>query len=323
MTIEDKIENFRALLNNSYTAQQKENLIISREILTGNDFDLRELNEIICPRLVKEGILRRQPSFLINPDNIEEKIDVGAFEKIRDIENRIRAISKTRTNDKIHEEINQDAINGLEEQKQSYITRIPSYEFVVNKNNLTKRKHVSATVDDPLWNIPADTRWEDITIKFQDGEKVEILVRNKHLANATYKEFRLGKNKPNKQWRLLHLLATIYAAQEQFAKSQSIPATIDDLANSLLGRVNQEAKINIHTVKKNLSSQLAQNFGIAYDDPFEDYNQWGYYKAKFNVVPEPELRRENVYEVGGRLNENRVSTFDEEDDDFKDYKDLT
>ncbi|MEK9207207.1 MAG: hypothetical protein AAB922_01915 [Patescibacteria group bacterium] len=142
MTIEEKIDNFRALLKYTYQAQQKENLIISSEILANNGFDLRELDEFICPSLAKGGVLRQRPSFLINSDLIEERIDHNSMGKIRDIESRIKALARTKTNDKIVEEINLDAINRLEEEKKSYIKQIPSYEFIINANEITKEARV-------------------------------------------------------------------------------------------------------------------------------------------------------------------------------------
>lgn len=72
MTIDEKIENFRALLYRVYQAQKTERLIISSEILTSNGFNLRELEEYICPSLHTEGILRERQNFLRIPDKEEE-----------------------------------------------------------------------------------------------------------------------------------------------------------------------------------------------------------------------------------------------------------
>lgn len=286
MTIDEKIENFRSLLRHSYQAQKKERFLIDSEIIVkSNEFNLRELKDVICQSLVNDGSLREQPSFLSVPSREEEL----TLESLGDNKYAIKS--------------------GF------------GYEFVVNKNKLAKRQ-LSDASNNPLWDIPVDTQWEDVTIKFKDAEKVEILIRNKHLAHSGFKEMRFGKNKPDKHWTLLHLLAVIYAATEQMKVSHSVSASVEDLAYSLCGgRIDEKAKSNVHTIKKNLSAQLNQIFGMDYQDPFEDYSQWGYYKSKFKLEPESELRRENVYEVGGKFNENTLHNMgdaenNENDDDY-------
>ena len=141
MTIKEKIDNFRELLKHSYQAQKKENLVISLEILKSNGLDIRELKDVICPSLVAEGILRQQPSFLINSDHTEERLREDAFEKINEIEKIKRSIARTRATDKIQEEINLDAIGRLDDMAKSYIEQVPSYEFTVNKDTLNKNSN--------------------------------------------------------------------------------------------------------------------------------------------------------------------------------------
>lgn len=289
MTIPEKIENFRSLLWHSYQAQKKERILIDSEIIEkSNEFNLRELKDVICQSLVDDGSLKEHPSFLRVP-NQEEKL---MLESIRDNKHTIKSAF--------------------------------GYEFVVNKNKLRKNKPLKNGVIEPLWNLPPGTRWEDISIKFQDTEKVEILIKNKHLAYSGFKEMQFGKNKPDKRWTLLHLLAVIYATNEQMKKDHNVSASVEDLVYPLCdGRIDQKAKMNVHTTKKSLSSQLGQIFGIGYEYPFEDYNQCGYYKSKFKLEPEPELRRENIYEVGGKLNENRSYTLDDESDNFDEENNLS
>ena len=57
MNIEEKTKNFLELLKSCFIAQG-EKIEISGVILKVNDLNLRELREIICPRLEKEGILK-------------------------------------------------------------------------------------------------------------------------------------------------------------------------------------------------------------------------------------------------------------------------
>lgn len=317
MKIEEKIDNFCALLRHSYQAQQNENLVVSLEIIKNNNFDLNELDQIICPSLVSEGALRAQPSFLISPGLVEKALGEGALKEMEEISNELREVQLTYARSSSNEkEFILSKIVELENRLRPYIF----YKFVVNKNKLKTNKSMKGVAEKPVWEIPENTKWENVTIKFNDEEKVEICIKNKHIAFSDFKEMKLGKRKPDKRWQLLQLLATIYATNKQRKEAQDVPATIDDLAYSLLKRVDQRAKMNVHTIKKNLSFQLEQDFGIYYDDPFYDYNQFGYYKAKFNLLPEPKLRwrgNAGIYELGKKLDQNRTySNIKENNDDF-------
>jgi hypothetical protein len=194
-----------------------------------------------------------------------------------------------------------DNINDME-----FTADIPSYEFIVNKEKLNQKFGAAKKSNPPVFDLPPDSKWEDMTIKFKENsESIEIFSRDKLITSSDYKKMGFGKNKPDKQWGLLRRLAAIYATNEQRKGEKNVPATVTDLSQSLLGRVDQSAQTNIHSKKKALSSQLMQDFGI-YDDPFDDYNQWGYYKTKFNLIPEPPLRyvgKEGVWIAGKKYND--------------------
>lgn len=275
MTIEEKIDNFKALLRRSYQAKESEDIMISVDLLESGGLSRRELREVICPSLVVEGFLR---SFSLDLHIIAKEDLV------------IRAI-----------DFGKDNINDME-----FTADIPSYEFIVNKEKLNQKFGAAKKSNPPVFDLPPDSKWEDMTIKFKENsESIEIFSRDKLITSSDYKKMGFGKNKPDKQWGLLRRLAAIYATNEQRKGEKNVPATVTDLSQSLLGRVDQSAQTNIHSKKKALSSQLMQDFGI-YDDPFDDYNQWGYYKTKFNLIPEPPLRyvgKEGVWIAGKKYDD--------------------
>jgi hypothetical protein len=152
-----------------------------------------------------------------------------------------------------------------------------------------------------IFDVPLGTTWNELIIKFKDEQTVEAYKGEKYLGVADFKRMGFGSKRPDQRWRFLHLLATIYATNPSNNPSL-MPTAIDDLAHSLLGRVSKPKKQQIQTLKTELSSQLRKAFGID-NESFEDYGQWHYYKTKFKLKPEPELRNENPYEAAKQLHE--------------------
>jgi len=64
--------------------------------------------------------------------------------------------------------------------------------------------------------------------------------------------------------------------------------------------VDPARRQQIQTLRTGLVRQLRKVFGIN-DDPFEDYDQWRYYKAKFELKPEPDMRQEEPYKTAKQL----------------------
>jgi hypothetical protein len=196
--------------------------------------------------------------------------------------------------------------------------KIRIYKTILNQPEVSN--------DKPLFDVPSGTKWEAITIKFKDEENIEVFLNDKHVAFASHKKMRFGKNRPDKRWRLLRTLAMIYMANEQRAGEKDMPATVDDLAYSMWNRVDGKAKTNLHTIKKSLASQLMEDFGI-YDDPFDDYKRWGYHKTEFNLIAESSFRlvgKEGVWGAEKRLDaisyktrmtDDKESTEDLQDDE--------
>jgi hypothetical protein len=259
MTIEEKIDNFKALLRRSYQAKGKEDMMISAALLEEGDLSYRELREVICPNLVAEGFLR---SFSLD-------LHILAKEDLV-----IRAIDFGKGN-----------ISDME-----FTSDIPSYEFTVDKYKLNKKFSAAKKSNPPVFNLPPGSKWEDITIKFRDEDKVEILLKDKHFAYSDYKQMHFGKRKkPDMQWNFLRWLAGVYAGSEQLNEESYVPASVDNFVDYLRKNNKAETRENVHTIRRLLSRQLKEDFEI-YDEPFDDYEKFDYYKTNFTLISEPPLR---------------------------------
>ena len=114
--------------------------------------------------------------------------------------------------------------------------------------------------------LPPNTKWKDITIKFLDGEVVEITAPA-FSTKANYKEMGLQDDrtqKQNKQWKLLQLLAEKHGA---------------------LSWLDRQATTSIKKKKQLLSDTLKAYFSID-EDPFFPYKKVNAYKIKMNLIPE-------------------------------------
>lgn len=130
---------------------------------------------------------------------------------------------------------------------------------------------VGKTIYPPL---PNDTRWEHMTIKFLNEDKVEITLADKpdfkHIETFDKMGFENSKkHTPNMQWKLLQLLA---------------------MKNGELSWQNNYdlSKKDVDAVKKKkqkLSDALQKYFQIE-EDPFFSYRTEKAYKIKINLIPE-------------------------------------
>ena len=115
--------------------------------------------------------------------------------------------------------------------------------------------------------LPSNTVWEDITIRFVDGHNVKISVKDKIIAKANYKEMGFEDSKkllPNKQWEILRLLAE----------------TGGELS---WGKPYADDKVK---KKKQLLSQALKAYFQIDQDPFLSYKQEKAYKIIINLIPE-------------------------------------
>jgi hypothetical protein len=275
MTIEEKIDNFKALLRRSYQAQNKEDMLVSVNLLEGIGLNYRELREVICPSLITEGFLR---SF---------SLDLHILAKENLI---IRAIDFGKNN-----------INDME-----FTTDIPSYEFTVNKEKLNRRFGASKKSSPPVFDLPPDSKWEDITIKFKDEENIDVTLPDKRHVILSFQQMGFGKKNPNPQWSFLWCLAIMYATHGQLDKElkdrYGVPAEPSDLATALSKKGPKHiTKDNVYKIKESLSLKLQENFGI-FTEPFEeDYKQWKYYRTKFELLPESLFLNDKPYEADKQM----------------------
>lgn len=172
---------------------------------------------------------------------------------------------------------------------------------IVKLPKIAKAKN-SAT-NEPTFKLPQGTKWQNLEIKFESPFDVAISLNGKKLESSTHEKMgffrsRTGDRVPDKQWALLRLLAAIYVLAKQ-SGIERVPATIADLTKAL------GTEGSVMTAKKKLSQRLQFIFGIQ-DDPFDDYEHWGYYKTKFSLVPESDLRRANPFEFGRKYDDEKL-----------------
>jgi hypothetical protein len=161
------------------------------------------------------------------------------------------------------------------------------------------------------FEIPPDTQWSAIVIKFENKFDIEILLKGKHLASSNADELGFIKTATkaktvDKQWQLLQYLSVIYYAKNKQGEMMVEP-TIENLARSL--KVSKDA---VMKTKEKLSKHLQKIFSIS-GDPFESYADAGYYQTKFTLTPEPDLRREEVWESGLPYNDNIKHSYLDDD----------
>ncbi|MDR3642526.1 MAG: hypothetical protein P4L74_02770 [Candidatus Doudnabacteria bacterium] len=134
-------------------------------------------------------------------------------------------------------------------------------------------------------NLPENTDWPQLTIKFIDGHTVRINTEDNPTDYffRTFKEmgFEDGRdNLPNEQWDLLRSLAE---------------------SHGIITWKSPKANGKVKTRKKLLAKALIYYFDIS-SDPFESYRREHGYKIKINLLPETgSLGTTNIEEVDKRL----------------------
>jgi hypothetical protein len=122
--------------------------------------------------------------------------------------------------------------------------------------------------------LPDNTKWEHITIKFLNGSDVEITLANDPTYKHTDSFDKMGfedskKHAPNKQWELLQLLS-IKDGELSWENNYHL---------------NQKEIFSIKKKKQKLSDALQRYFQI-YEDPFFSYRTERAYKIRLNLIPE-------------------------------------
>jgi len=137
---------------------------------------------------------------------------------------------------------------------------------VLAEMQVGKRESKTAEAARPV-TLPPDTKWEDITIKFLDGNNVRISVKGKSW-DADYKQMGLERGRsrprvPNKQWNLLEDLAENYGQ-----------VSWDD------SRADPKIKKRKHLLSKSLQTYFQIN-----GDPFYSYRTVKAYKIRIKLIP--------------------------------------
>lgn len=127
------------------------------------------------------------------------------------------------------------------------------------------------------YKLPAGTKWENFTIKFEDNENVFIQAKRfKH--NTDYKKMGMvgrGKNpNPSEAWTFMKVLAQV---------------------NGELTIKNPQAKDKYKKQKELLAKKLQDYFSLEYDPfyPYEKYLPYKYqksYKIKITLIPPPDKK---------------------------------
>jgi len=149
--------------------------------------------------------------------------------------------------------------------------------------------------------LPEIAQWGKVELKIKEGLKeVEIFYDGTFIQSADYAQlgFFSGKKqqKPDRQWGFLCALSVLSATDIK-------QATADKMRNMVA--VNSKATLstgNVHQIKRTLVKRLRTLFKTD-EDPFHDRRD--YYQPKFTILPEPDLRRAEIWAQGGKLNENR------------------
>ncbi|OGF60525.1 hypothetical protein A3C05_03440 [Candidatus Giovannonibacteria bacterium RIFCSPHIGHO2_02_FULL_45_40] len=152
-------------------------------------------------------------------------------------------------------------------------------------------------------SFPELVKWERVMLKMKDGmREIEIFYNKKHIKTADYIElgFFIGKKqqKQDRQWGFLSALSVLAGTNHI---EEATPEKMRTMITSTSDQKNITAG-SVHQIKSNLAKQLQMVFETN-DAPFHDRRD--YYEPKFTILPEPDLRREEPYPQGGRLNENR------------------
>lgn len=130
------------------------------------------------------------------------------------------------------------------------------------------KRHAEQESEKPqkLVDVPPGTQWEEITIKFLNGNDVVIEIRKQKI-NADYKAMGFVNKKnqaPNEQWKLL----------QDFAK-----------CNGKITWKDAEADPRLQKRKELLSKALKRCFGIE-TEPISYLSKEKAYQIKINLIPD-------------------------------------
>lgn len=161
------------------------------------------------------------------------------------------------------------------------ITNMPKLEIKGFEEKVILQKPKNKKIQ--LRKFPKDLKWEEVSMRFLNGQEVIITARNETL-QTTYEAMGFEDEKkklPNKQWQFLRLLS-LKNGEISWENNQNLP----------LKQIN-----SIKKQKQLLTEALKAYFQIYEDKPFHDYKTEKAYKIKLNLTPEPELKDIDEQEI--------------------------
>ncbi|AKM77756.1 MAG: hypothetical protein UX49_C0016G0026 [Candidatus Wolfebacteria bacterium GW2011_GWC2_46_275] len=151
--------------------------------------------------------------------------------------------------------------------------------------------------------LPADMLWENVMLKMKEELRdVEIFYDGKYIKKVSYADlgFFVGKvqEKPDRQWGFLCALAVFSGKNKDWAT----PASIGLMITARSENKKVISAEGVHQIKRAFTKRLKEIFETQ-KEPFEKTD--GYYLPKFKVLPEKELRREDVWMTGGVMTDSK------------------
>ncbi len=162
---------------------------------------------------------------------------------------------------------------------------------------VSRKRRLKHTIE---LSFPEKVNFEKVTLKMKEGlQEMEIWYNGKHLETADYIKlgFFAGKKqqKPDRAWGFIAVLSALQATDITRATAENMkPMVVAESGVSL-------STANIHQIKKTLTNRMRAIFKTD-DNPF--HNNKKYYEPRFTILPSPTLRHEEVWQQGGKLNEN-------------------
>lgn len=147
----------------------------------------------------------------------------------------------------------------------------------------------------PIIPLPENSRWENVTIAFENSQEVEVRYKDAYISTYDYEKLGFARmntqdKAPDVKWELLQKLAVII----EYKNRTSVFPT----KRKLMGLLDVKSENGIEKRRSDLAKQLRRVFGIN-DNPFLPYNEREGYCPKFNLLPESELRDSGELHTSG------------------------
>lgn len=145
-------------------------------------------------------------------------------------------------------------------------------------------------------SFPEPVQWDKVTLKIKDGGRdMDIFYNKKHIKTVDHIDIGFysgGKQKkPNRAWQFIIALSTLSVTDIKQATPNNLVCMF------MPPKVNSQ---NVQQIKRQLVKKLCDLFATG-SDPFHEYR--GYYFPKFEILPEPELRKGKLWPQGGRFDD--------------------